>query len=53
MLIKVPDERQFELDSLQTAASQPDAAVAEVRAETLAEVTKMRSERNSAASRNH
>lgn len=52
-MIEVREERQDELDLLRAAGLQREAIIAEVREVTLAEVTKMRSERNSAAARHH
>lgn len=48
---KVREERQAELDSLRVTASKCEATIAKVCKKTSAEETKMRSERDSAASR--
>lgn len=51
--IKVCEERQGELASLRATASQRETPIAKVRDDASSEVTKMRSECNSAAARDH
>lgn len=52
-LIEMRKERQGEFNSLKAAVSQREAAMAVVREWTLAEVTRMRSELDSAAGCHH